>query len=734
MPPSTLPDPPGKRIIPLVPYVASPKRDGDASQKKHDKEDGDTSKEECYFNKIVYSCRHQASHPDLPRIHHTSPCTCLTIHQVLRPSRASNPKLFQVNHPCSDCILFGEPGEMSSAPRTNTQQGMATISTSADALTKDTARPVTTTTCFEEQAAYFRAQKAQKDEVIRVAEAAEFAAAELVKTQELKAEVRRQERQKRQDRALRIFGFEGRRKEIDEFAAKKLAEECKAGRIKLIPKDSTLNDKMDTALEDCQRILREHDDVMNATDSKYHSGHATSSSGSAANNKVARPNNSSTKPASQNSNASLTDESIPSNFWYHALSKTQIPKASADLEEWKSIKSRAALTANTHSDPSRMINYYTDKLLQQSIALRASKYNASKVADGKAKHPSINYPPCTKNATSTEDRGSVKDTDDGCPAFMEQSTILSRPTVSGGDEKSMKSTTLSSPLDVHLRSLLAVKSSSSASVTTKSTGDTGNSKISSVSQSQLTSQAAPPQVAGRVAISDWKTNFGSSGPSPPGAGADKPTGNSQPVDRVSNYYLRVLEDAEARKKYAATAHPPSRLTCPPPGYAKSILGSKPSTSTKGEGKDVEANDGKDSDKEVVTTTSHNSHTVHMRSPRTLRLTTCPNAARAARKESRRRMIAREVEDEWVDLAPNGAAAEVLAANRAKTVGKKADVEKDDGEVEGEKDDGEGEEWEDLVLGLLIPVLLLTLDARASCFYGRMEELLGGSLPLRQQKW
>ncbi|KAH7395798.1 hypothetical protein BKA64DRAFT_709183 [Cadophora sp. MPI-SDFR-AT-0126] len=464
MPPSIPPDPPAKRIIPLVPYEASPKRDGDDSnKKKDDKKDGDTKKTECYFNKIVYSCLHQASHPHLPRIQHTSPCTCLKIHEVLRPSRASNPQLFHVNHACSVCIIFGELLDMSSATRTNTKQGKVTTSSSADVLTKDAAGPITTS-------------------------------------------YRSEDRRKRHAIALRMVRTENQKKNIETYAAaQKRAEERKAGRIRLQFDDSRLDDNVDSAYEKNQRLLREHIDLMKAINAKYGNGHVTSSCVPAAKEKAVIPDHSSTKPATQNSIASLQDEFASLIVSNHSSSKTELPKASNVLKDRKSTKSRGSSTANTHRDPSR--DTFVVDLLKKSKAFSPSKYDSSKVVDRKVKCGPVDCSPHTKGYTSTEACGDVKDTNDAYPAYMEQSTIISRPSVSGADEKSMCS----------------------------------------------------------------------SGPSPLGDCAGKPTNKSQHMDRLSNYYLRTVEDDEARKKSARTGTPSARLACRPAHSSESTTGSKPST-------------------------------------------------------------------------------------------------------------------------------------------------------------
>ncbi|KAK0101445.1 hypothetical protein ONS95_006618 [Cadophora gregata] len=472
MPPPTTQDRPTNRAIPLVPYVPSPKRDAD--DRNHKEED----KEECYLNKI------------------------------------------------------GEPREILTASQANTKQGMEAASTSVDSSTEDATLQGTAESPFEKQAAYLRTQKSQNNDTTKQNKHFE---AENIQSKGVNVEGQGKEQRKGQSTILHLVRSAERCKEIEAFAANKLVEDRKAGRTKLVFKDSLLTDKLDNALEDSQRIFRQHNDFMKATDFSNGSGQAKSSTDVAENEKGASADNLTTKPTTQSSNISHADESIPPNFWYHSPSKTHIPKASTDLQEWKAIRNRAVVTVNTHHEPSYMVDYYTCKLLQQSLARRASQVGATKAADGKVKYDALNFHRNRKTVTSTYHQGSAKETNNGDPEIMEQSTIFSRPVVLGANKKTMYA----------------------------------------ASSNQHASEFKTVALVGtRV----WDTDFELHNKSSPEASIDKLVVKSQPVDRESNYYLRTIDDTKARKKYVSTGLP-SRLAGSPSVRSKPTLSSNPSPST-----------------------------------------------------------------------------------------------------------------------------------------------------------
>ncbi|KAL5327200.1 hypothetical protein ACEPPN_004892 [Leptodophora sp. 'Broadleaf-Isolate-01'] len=91
-----------------------------------------------------------------------------------------------------------------------------------------------------------------------------------------------------------------------------------------------------------------------------------------------------TRPALE----TFEDLTIPSDFWYQQSSKTRIPKAPTDLQEWQFLRSRAIETANEHGDPSEFIAYYINKFMMESVANRAAMHT-KKAEAGKSQDSTL---------------------------------------------------------------------------------------------------------------------------------------------------------------------------------------------------------------------------------------------------------------------------------------------------------------------------------------------------------
>jgi len=325
-------------------------------------------------------------------------------------------------------------------------------------------------------------------------------------------------------------------------------------------------------------------------------------------------------------------------------------------------------------------------------------------------------------------------------AFMEQSTILPRPTASSG----MKSTTgTGRPFEDSAKSHLATKPDSS--VSNKAKGDASISKKSAISQSQAGANKAAgddlfSQLPGRATAvnekdpalpyytdcmpanfntplmtsaidkqdaiaasvrrlppSKWRYDFGRLASEL----YEKNLNFELLGERTNGFapYIRGTADAEGSASSSKTKGDSKSKFVTTAAVSSGHVNEKAEKGEKGEnakGKDLGS---KDSDKEVVPANgafSTNSNTVTARSPPTLRFATNSNHAR---KEAKRMMVAREVEDEWINLKPNSAAAELLAfnADRAKAknggnVGVSAGVKKRE-TVSADQVGGVGEDWE-----------------------------------------
>lgn len=285
-------------------------------------------------------------------------------------------------------------------------------------------------------------------------------------------------------------------------------------------------------------------------------------------------------------------------------------------------------------------------------------------------------------------------------AFMEQSTILPRPAASSG----MKSTTgTRRTFEDSAKPRLATKATSF--VSNKATGDTGISKKSTISQSQATTEKFPgddlfaqfpswatvvnendpefpyhtdcmpanvdvplmtsainkqdaiPAAVRRVSPSEWSYYY-----SRPASELSEENLNFELLgERTNGFapYIRGTADAAASASSSKTKGDSKSKSVTAVGVTAG--NDKGEKSEIAKGKDLGS---KDSDKEVVPAsiaTSTNSNTVTARSQHTLRFT---KVNTQAGKEAKRSMTAREVEDEWINLKPNGAAAEILAFNAA----------------------------------------------------------------------
>ncbi|KAH7360310.1 hypothetical protein BKA65DRAFT_473466 [Rhexocercosporidium sp. MPI-PUGE-AT-0058] len=454
-------DPPVKRIIPLVVWEPGAKPDCEVpTRKEGDKENQDQSSNECQFNSVEHPCGHRSDHPTLPRITHASPCTCLGAGQNLRPSKASAINWYDVTYNCLDCFRAAEASRR--AYIRQPMEEMATISASADEISGSSALSESTITAVDLNgySAKVGTENAKREEASQDSLEAKIEnimsnwgrLAEDTLKLEAEREARRKvlEKMMEEDKLSRARKEE-RQKELAAAASKEGAKAQASLRpgLQIVPRrhhkgeNAVLKAQMNHATRESEgrsslRLKFPSQPVRASTEefqaerkrvlanvalrrtSREAARPISVSESRAATKKIdwsldPTTRRSSASPSAKEaertraSTKASEDSSIPSDFWYDTFSKTRIPQAPTDLDEWKSLRSRAIRTANEHGDPSHFIAYYTNKFLIESVAKRAAAINAVKNEAENTHASSLLSSMTGKPAVSDGKTGSAKD-------------------------------------------------------------------------------------------------------------------------------------------------------------------------------------------------------------------------------------------------------------------------------------------------------------------------------------